>query len=203
MPSLRPILLLGALTLAVPLDAAAATAITTPMTGESVASPFTVTVTYGTITECDTGGCYDTEVSSLSLFMDGAFVDSCSATTECPNGSASFEVEAAPGEHSLAVDASNFGFSQESSETVTITVVASEESTGSSGGETDGGSSGGEGSTTDAGTGTTGGATAGDGDDDLKGGCGCTSGGGGSGAGLGLLALTVLAGRRRRAPLRA
>ena len=97
MPSFRLTFLLGALTLAVPLDAAAATAITTPMTGESVASPFTVTVTYGTITECDTGGCYDTEVSSLSLFMDGAFVDSCSATTECPNGSASFEVEAAPG----------------------------------------------------------------------------------------------------------
>ncbi len=156
--------------------AASAAAITSPAEGATVATTFTIQVTYGTVTECDTDGCYEADAESVAVSAfdgsDWTTLGSCSATSECAGGQATFEVTLAPGSYTLS--ASVFaGFSVDSSQQVSVTVMESAADSSSSG--------------------TSGGAAP---DDE---GCGCRGAGVGRGAGgWMILAMAGSLARRRR-----
>lgn len=119
--------------------------ITSPKAGAVVTSPFTVEVTYGDIEQCDTGGCSDIPASSVSLYADPdgdiVYLGSCSTTTECPNGKATFEVTLEPGEHELRATAEaefSVGFSEHVKITVEAAATTTDGSTSSGGPDTTG-----------------------------------------------------------------
>lgn len=164
--------------------------ITAPADGSVVPKAFSVTVTYGDLLYCDTDGCFDTPAEVVSLFADSMSVASCSAMMDCPGGEAMFEVELAPGMHTLKATAEAF-ISIAESEPVDIVVEedpVAATSTGAddptTGGDTDTGDTEGAGDTD---------GTGGAGKDD---GCGCRGAAGPAGA-LAWLGVVALGLRRR------